>query len=55
MQLALSEELDAVHGFAGAPVGGLKELARQRQRRIPRYTQKEPADILSAGSCCIWP
>lgn len=39
-------ELDAIHGFSGAPVGGLTELAQQEPCRLLRYTQEELQSIL---------
>lgn len=45
-ELVLSGELDAIHGFTGAPINGLAELADQTPCRILRYTDRELADIL---------
>ena len=40
-------ELDAIHGFSGAPVGGLKELAQNQPCRLLKYTQEELEAILA--------
>ena len=40
-------ELDAIHGFSGAPVGGLKELAQNQPCQLLKYTQKELEAILA--------
>ncbi len=39
-------ELDAIHGFSGAPVGGLKELAQNQPCQLLKYTQEELEAIL---------
>ena len=46
-QMVEQGELDALHGFSGAPVGGLKELAQQQNCTLLKYTQEELQDILS--------
>lgn len=40
-------ELDAIHGFSGAPVGGLMELAQEQPCTLLKYTQEELSDILA--------
>ena len=40
-------ELDAIHGFSGAPVGGLKELAQNQPCQLLKYTQEELEAILA--------
>ena len=40
-------ELDAIHGFSGAPVGGLMELARQQPCTLLKYTPQELEDIVA--------
>lgn len=45
--LVLSGELDAIHGFSGAPINGLSELADQMPCRILRYTTEELDSILN--------
>lgn len=39
-------ELDAIHGFSGAPVGGLMELAQEKPCTLLKYTQEELDSIL---------
>ena len=39
-------ELDAIHGFSGAPVGGLMELAQEQPCTLLKYTPEELGDIL---------
>lgn len=39
-------ELDAIHGFSGAPVGGLEELAQNQPCQLLKYTQEELDAIL---------
>lgn len=46
-QMVAKGELDAIHGFSGAPVGGLMELAQQKPCRLLKYTQQELNSILS--------
>lgn len=45
-QMVEKGELDAIHGFSGAPVGGLKELAQRQSCRLLQYTQEELDAIL---------
>lgn len=40
-------ELDAIHGFSGAPVGGLEELAQNQPCQLLKYTQEELDAILA--------
>lgn len=40
-------ELDAIHGFSGAPVGGLMELAQEEPCRLLQYTKEELESILA--------
>ena len=43
---ALKGELDALHGFTGAPIGGLSDLAKQAPSRVLLYTPEELEAIL---------
>ena len=45
--LILSGDLDAIHGFTGAPVSGLAQLPERVPSRLLRYTQEELDLILS--------
>lgn len=45
--LILSGDLDAIHGFTGAPVSGLAQLPARVPSRLLRYTQEELDLILS--------
>ena len=45
----LAGELDAVHGFSGAPIGGLSGLAQEKVCRVLLYTQEELEAIVSQG------
>ena len=46
-------ELDAIHGFSGAPVGGLMELAQQQPCTLLKYTQEELEEILAQNQSYI--
>lgn len=46
-ELVLSGKLDVIHGFTGAPINGLFEVADQLPCRILRYTEDELDLILS--------
>ena len=43
--LILSGDLDAIHGFTGAPVSGLAQLPERVPSRLLRYTQEELEEI----------
>lgn len=47
-------ELDAIHGFSGAPVGGLTELAQREPCRLLKYTQEE-LDVILAQNDSYYP
>ncbi len=46
-------ELDAIHGFSGAPVGGLMELAQEKPCTLLKYTQEELDAILAQNQSYI--
>lgn len=46
-QMVARGELDAIHGFSGAPVGGLMELAQAQPCRLLKYTPEEMEAILA--------
>lgn len=46
-------ELDAIHGFSGAPVGGLMELAQEQPCILLKYTQDELDAILAQNQFYI--
>ena len=45
--MVLEDELDAIHGFAGTPIGALSHLADATPCRILKYTQEELDRILN--------
>lgn len=51
--LVLEGELDAVHGFTGAPIGGLSDLAEQTPSHVLLYTQDELEAILRSNSLYV--
>lgn len=46
-------ELDALHGFSGAPVGGLMELAQEQPCTLLKYTQGELDAILAQNQSYV--
>lgn len=46
-------ELDAIHGFTGAPVGGLMELAQEQPCTLLKYTQEELDAILEQNQSYV--
>lgn len=46
----LNGQLDAIHGFAGIPIGGLTELAESTPCRLLLYTPEELSEILKSNS-----
>ena len=47
--MVLEDRLDAIHGFTGAPIGGLAELAESTPCRVLLYTPEELNTILKAN------
>lgn len=47
--LVLEDQLDAIHGFTGAPIGGLANLAESTPCRVLLYTPEELDAILAAN------
>ncbi len=48
--LVLEGQLDALHGFTGAPIGGLDDLADRTPCRVLLYTREELESILARNS-----
>ncbi len=46
--LVMEGELDALHGFTGAPIGGLADLAERTPCRVLLYTKEELESILKS-------